>query len=82
MTYSLKNISEYPLCHCGNVENTEHYFMHCQIYQAQRTELTQTVSEFSPLIYGNNNSPSNTNTLIFDAVQKYIQDTKKVLIFW
>ena len=73
----LQNILESPLYHCGN---TEHYFMHCQIYQAQRAELTQTVSQFSPfllqtLLYGNNNLPLNTNTLIFDAVQKYIKDT-------
>ena len=78
----LKNILESPLCHCGNVENTEHYFMHCQIYQAQRAELIQTISQFSPfllqtLLYGNNNLPLNTNTLIFDAVQKYIKDTKR-----
>ena len=78
----LKNILESPFCHCGNVENTEHYFMHCQIYQAQRAELTQTVSQFSlfllqTLLYGNNNLPLNTNTLIFDAVQKYIKDAKR-----
>ena len=46
----LKNILESPLCHCGNVEKTEHYFMHCQIYQAQRAELKQYLSSL-PFCY-------------------------------
>ena len=78
----LKNISESPLCLCGIVANTEHYFMHCRIYEAQRAELSQTVSQYSPftletLLFGNNTPPLNINTLIVDAVKKYIKDTKR-----
>ena len=78
----LKNISETPLCLCGNVENTEHYFMHCRIYEAQRAELSQTVSQYSPftletLLFGNNTLPLNINILIVDAVHTYIKDTKR-----
>ena len=61
---SLKNISESPLCLCGNVETTEHYYMHYWIYEAQRAELSQTVSQYSPftletLLFGNNTLPLN-----------------------
>ena len=78
----LKNIPEAPLCLCGNVENTEHYFMHCRIYEAQRAELSQTVSQNSPftletLLFGNNTLPLNINILVVDAVQTYIKDTKR-----
>ena len=78
----LKNISESPLCLSSNVENTEHYFMHCRIYEAQRAKLSQTVSQYSPLtletlLFGNNTLPLNINILIVDAVQTYIKDTKR-----
>ena len=76
-TCFLKNISESPLFLCGNAENTEHYFMHCRIYEAQRTELSQTVSQYSPftqktLLFGNNTLPLDINILIVDAVLNYI----------
>lgn len=78
----LKNIAESPLCRCGNVENAEHFFMSCQIYHAQRAELMLTVSQFTfitlqTLLYGNSTLPLHTNSLIFEAVQKYINDTKR-----
>ena len=78
----LRNISESPLCLCGNVENTEHYFMHCRIYEAQPAELSQTVSQYFPftletLLFGNNTLPLNINIFVVDADQTYIKDTTR-----
>ena len=30
-----KRITDSPLCLCGNVENTDHYFMRCPFYHEQ-----------------------------------------------
>ena len=31
-----KNITESPLCRCGSIEDTQHYFFHCRFYQGPR----------------------------------------------
>ena len=38
-----KRITDSPLCLCGNLENTDHYFMHCPLYGEQRAELNQKI---------------------------------------
>lgn len=78
----LKRITESPLCRCGAIENTDHYLMTCQLYRDQRAELINTVSQQTPvtlhiLLYGNSMLPLQTNIIIFEAVQKYINDTKR-----
>ena len=71
----LKRINDSPLCLCGNVENTDHYFLHCRFYHAQRTELNHEISQHTPitlqmLLSGNPLLFLHTNTLIFEAVYK------------
>lgn len=78
----VKHVTDSPSCRCGDIENTEHFFMYCRFYRDQRAELINTVSEVSPvtlnvLLHGNSMLPVHTNTLIFEAVQKFIQDTKR-----
>lgn len=78
----LKNIVESPLCRCGSIETTEHYLMKCHLYNIQRDELLNTVSHFAgitlpTLLYGNSNLSLQINSLIFTAVQKFINDTKR-----
>ena len=77
-----KRINVSPLCLCGNVENTDHYFLHCRLYLAQRTELIHEISQHTTvtlqiLLSGNHLLSLHTNTLIFEAVHKYITDTKR-----
>ena len=39
-----RSISASPLCHCGSIEDSQHFFFHCRTYQAQRTELLNTIA--------------------------------------
>ena len=39
-----KNITDYPLCSCGSIENSQHYFFSCRNYQAIRHELLNSIS--------------------------------------
>ena len=53
-----KRINDSPLCRCGNVENTDHYFLCCQFYHAQRAELIHEISQLTLvtlqiLLFGN-----------------------------
>ena len=49
----LKNITDTPLCNCGTIENAEHYFFHCRLYQRQRTLLLNEIRLYQhlPWIY-------------------------------
>ena len=46
----LKNISESPLCSCGSVENTQHFFLRCPRYIEHRTLLLNEVSSTSQFL--------------------------------
>ena len=55
-----RNISASPLCHCGSIEDSKHFFFHCRTYQAQRTELLNTIALYTNpnlhlLLYGDPN---------------------------
>ena len=78
----LKNIVESPLCSCGDVENTEHFFFRCTLYRAQRVELLRQVSEYCTvtldiLLKGNALLFIESNQDIFVAVQNYIASTNR-----
>lgn len=78
----LKNLTESPLCRCGSIENSEHYFFYCHYYRNQRNELLQSLTQICQvsvdvLLYGDNSLSIDTNTRIFQIVQKYIKDTKR-----
>ena len=77
----LKHITESPLCRCGAIENTDHYLMTCRLYRDQRAELINTLSQQTPvtlhiLLYGNSMLSLQAKIIIFEAVRKYINDTK------
>ena len=77
-----KRINDSPLCCCGNVENTDHLFLRCQFYNAQRAELIHEISQLFQvtlqiLLFGNTLLSLHTNTLVFEAVHKFITDTKR-----
>ena len=76
-----KHITDSPLCRCGEIENTEHYFMSCRLYHNQRVDLMNIISRYTPVtlqivLYGSNMLPLNINNAIFEAVHKYIKESK------
>ena len=78
----LKNITESPLCRCGDIENTYHFFSQCPHYRNSRTELFESVSQYKEisldlLLFGDISLPYDTNEKIFGKVQKYIITTKR-----
>ena len=42
-----KGITDSPLCLCGNMEKTDHYFMRYPLYRGQRAELNHKISQCS-----------------------------------
>ena len=78
----LKNITESPLCRCGSIENTEHFFLYCRYHQAQRDELISVITPYQVpttnlFLYGDENLSEHTNKLIFESVQTFIIGTKR-----
>ena len=80
----LKNIVESPLCACrsGDIENADHFFLKCMLYNKHRLELFRKVSQFCDitldvLLKGNLTLSFETNMEIFKSVQRYIQSTKR-----
>ena len=78
----LKHITDSTLCRCGETETTEHYFMSCRLYHNQRVDLTNIISRYTPVtlqivLYGSNMLPLNINNAIFEAVHKYIKESKR-----
>ena len=68
----LKNLTDTPLCRCGNIEKSEH-FLQGRNYQRQRLELIQTISPLchitlDVLLFGDSSLFMNTNTSILTAV--------------
>ena len=78
----LKNITESPLCRCGSIENTYHFFFQCSYYTPERTLLFDAISRYCGitlhlLLFGDTSLSHDTNKNIFQQVQKYISDTKR-----
>ena len=72
-----KNIVESPLCRCGEVESTHHYFFVCPFYTAIRQELTNSISSLCTpslkiLLFGNDQLSYIENVSIMDSVHKFI----------
>jgi hypothetical protein len=80
LTLFQKNILESPLCECGEIESTEHFFLLCRNYCEARRSLLESVHPICStkiLLYGDNSLSSDQNILIFEAVHKYIKTTKR-----
>ena len=74
-----KNISDTPLCRCGSVDNTLHFFFKCPFYTIVRNDLLHEVSTLHEvslklLLYGNRYLPNDIR--IFGSVHRYILKTK------
>ena len=80
----LKNIIDSPQCTCnsGEVENAYHFFFICQLYNHLRVELRQSIAQYCTmtldvLLRGDERLSTNINSIIFEAVHKYIQKSKR-----
>ena len=78
----MKNITDSPLCSCGSVEDTQHFFFHCHKYQAQHNELLNSISLYHTpslhlLLQRELILAVETNKIIFEKVQKFIIEMKR-----
>lgn len=79
-----KNIIDRPHCICGAVEDTQHYLLHCPLYNNQRVNMNTTLSQLDIvrddvriLIYGSPSVDDATNMQLFRSVHDYITRTKR-----
>ena len=78
----IKSMSNSPLCVCGSLEDTQHYFFHWPNFTQQRIELLNEISRYNTpsltlFLYGDLTLSYETNVLIFQAVHKYIHNTHR-----
>ena len=75
------NIAESPLCRCGSIEGTQHYFFHCRFYQGPRNTLNACTTYQNPslslLLFRSSTLSLEANIAILEHVHKYILDTKR-----
>lgn len=77
----LKNISSSPLCQCGQLETTYHYFFECSFFNVSRQNLLHNLRDFhitlETLLFGNQALSDHDNMTIFLQVHSYIHDSKR-----
>ncbi len=77
-----KNIVDSPLCQCGAIETTEHYFLYCPLYNVHRQLFIEPFFD-DPLIsyhhylFGSPEFSYKQNVEIFLAVQSFIINSKR-----
>ena len=75
---ALLHVEDDPMCYCSyDIENTEHYFLHCPLYHIERMELSNIVNQISDfnvqtLLHGDKNVDYDANLTILNAVHKFI----------
>ena len=74
----VKKIVQSPLCTCGSVESTEHFFLQCPNYVNIRNQLNLTINDITrvslrTILYGDESLSLSSNEIIFDAVHSYIR---------
>ena len=78
----LRNLTDSPLCSCGDIETSEHYFLQCRRYRLQRHEMLSNISQLchvsiDVLLFGDISLSNEINSRIFSHVQKFIRDFKR-----
>ena len=78
----LKNLTDSPLCRCGDIENAQRYFLYSHYYYEQGNEMLHSLSQLcnvslDVLLFGDSSLSVDVNMQIFAAVQKFIRDTKR-----
>ena len=75
-----KNIVDSPLCVCGKIEDTKHYFLECPLYnQLRRKYLSNLANNVNTnlLLFGDPNLSVSQNKSIFQSVHNYIKQSKR-----
>ena len=80
--YSKNIIESLCNCRCGDTENADHFFFRCHLYRNHRQELMDTISQhgnitLNIILNGDLHLCNESNIVIFEAVQRYIQRTKR-----
>ena len=82
LCYSL-HVKDDPSCRCGaRFETASHFLIECPLYTKERENLQKAVGIFDAfnlrsLLHGNKNLSFIDNTVIFDAVHKFIIDSER-----
>ena len=77
------NLINDPSCNCGfPIEDTDHYFLNCPLYNVARQKLIDKLHQFQPLYtnlltQGSQNLTQDQNYEIAIAVSHYIKSTKR-----
>ena len=77
-----KNIVDSPFCHCGQIEDTYHFFFLCPLYQNIRDSLFAALSDYRPIsihliLFGSKVATPEANRDIFKHVQTYIRQSNR-----
>ncbi|MCG8048301.1 MAG: reverse transcriptase family protein [Candidatus Thiodiazotropha endolucinida] len=74
-----KNLIDSPLCLCGRSETSKHYFFECPNHHLTRIRLLSDILHLplKTLLFGDSNFSKEENERIFDAVHKYIIQSKR-----
>ena len=80
LNFHKKNIIESPLCRCGDVETTKHYFLNCPHYHVPRNQLLNDYLHLpiKTLLKGDTHLILDENETIFNAVQTFIAHTGRL----
>ena len=80
-----KDIVDRPLCECGAIEDTKHFFLECNRYRNLRVELNNTVSLTCPqtlnILHVSFESQDSANKKIFVAVDDFIVKSKRFVVY-
>ena len=77
------HVKDSPTCACGsNTETAKHYFMDCPLFIDERRNLVNTVTQITEfklntLLHGCPDLILQSNKHVFDAVHRYLKDTKR-----
>ena len=79
----INHLRDNPLCNwCNEIEDSKHYFFHCNNYRNERHLFFEAARDFQPLttqllLYGNEIVDNTLNSTLFRAVHDYIKTTKR-----
>ena len=72
-----KNIIQDKFCTCGEIEDVQHFLFSCQRQIMLEKVQRHCVPTLNVLLYGERSLNSNTNCIIFKAVQEFITHSKR-----
>ena len=78
-------ISDSPICQCGNeIENSNHYFFHCPLYNNTRQKMLRSLHFVPPgelntetFLKGSNALDGNHNQRLFKIIFIYIKESQR-----